>query len=80
MGEVFRGRDTRLGRDVAIKILPAGFAQSEQFRARFERGAKTISSTFPTRLASGRALAKAASLAPGAPMAARSTMPSLPTR
>jgi serine/threonine protein kinase/Tol biopolymer transport system component len=44
MGEVFRGRDTRLGRDVAIKILPAGFAQNEQFRARFEREAKTISS------------------------------------
>jgi Tol biopolymer transport system component len=44
MGEVFRGRDTRLGRDVAIKILPEGFAQNEQFRARFEREAKTISS------------------------------------
>ena len=44
MGEVFRGRDTRLGRDVAIKILPQGIAQNEQFRARFEREAKTISS------------------------------------
>jgi Tol biopolymer transport system component/predicted Ser/Thr protein kinase len=44
MGEVFRGRDTRLGRDVAIKILPEGFAQNDQFRARFEREAKTISS------------------------------------
>ncbi|MCM2316438.1 MAG: protein kinase, partial [Thermoanaerobaculia bacterium] len=44
MGEVFRGRDTRLGRDVAIKVLPPGFAQNEQFRARFEREAKTISS------------------------------------
>jgi Tol biopolymer transport system component len=44
MGEVWRGRDTRLGRDVAIKILPEGFAQNEQFRARFEREAKTISS------------------------------------
>ncbi|MFA6958705.1 MAG: serine/threonine protein kinase, partial [Thermoanaerobaculia bacterium] len=39
MGEVFRGRDTRLGRDVAIKVLPPGFAQNEQFRARFEREA-----------------------------------------
>ena len=44
MGEVWYGKDTRLGRDVAIKILPAGFAQNEQFRARFEREAKTISS------------------------------------
>ncbi len=44
MGEVYRGRDTRLGRDVAIKILTAGFAMNEQLRARFEREAKTISS------------------------------------
>ncbi|MDP9362070.1 MAG: protein kinase, partial [Acidobacteriota bacterium] len=44
MGEVWRGRDTRLNRDVAIKILPESFAQNEQFRARFEREAKTISS------------------------------------
>ncbi len=44
MGEVWKGRDTRLDRDVAIKILPAGFARNEQLRARFEREAKSISS------------------------------------
>jgi len=44
MGEVWRGRDTRLARDVAVKILPAGFAEDEQFKARFEREARTISS------------------------------------
>ena len=44
MGEVWRGRDTRLGRDVAVKILPEGFAASDQFRARFDREAKAISS------------------------------------
>ena len=44
MGEVYRSRDTRLAREVAIKILPAGFAANEQFRARFEREAQTISS------------------------------------
>jgi Tol biopolymer transport system component/Ser/Thr protein kinase RdoA (MazF antagonist) len=44
MGEVWRGRDTRLERDVAIKILPAGLAHNEEFLARFEREAKTISS------------------------------------
>jgi Tol biopolymer transport system component len=44
MGEVWRARDTRLERDVAIKVLPASFAKSEQFLARFEREAKTISS------------------------------------
>ncbi|MEO8218279.1 MAG: serine/threonine-protein kinase, partial [Acidobacteriota bacterium] len=44
MGEVWKGRDTRLGRDVAIKILPEQLASNEQFRARFDREAKTISS------------------------------------
>jgi len=44
MGEVWRARDTRLGRDVAIKVLPAGLAQDEQFRKRFEREARVISS------------------------------------
>jgi serine/threonine protein kinase len=44
MGEVWRGRDTRLDRSVAVKILPATFAQDEDRRARFEREAKAISS------------------------------------
>ena len=44
MGEVWLARDVRLERDVAVKILPAGFAANEQFRARFEREGKTISS------------------------------------
>jgi serine/threonine protein kinase len=43
MGEVYRGRDTRLDRSVAIKILPGGFAHDPQIRLRFEREAKTIS-------------------------------------
>lgn len=43
MGEVFRAKDTRLERDVAIKILPSDFALNPQFKARFEREAKTIS-------------------------------------
>jgi Tol biopolymer transport system component/predicted Ser/Thr protein kinase len=44
MGEVWRANDPRLDRDVAIKILPPDFATAEQFRARFDREAKTISS------------------------------------
>ncbi|MEO6487044.1 MAG: serine/threonine-protein kinase, partial [Thermoanaerobaculia bacterium] len=43
MGEVFRAHDTRLERNVAIKILPADLAHSSQFKLRFEREAKTIS-------------------------------------
>src|SRR5881396_36200 len=43
MGEVYRARDTRLERAVAIKILPAELSSSAQFKLRFEREAKTIS-------------------------------------
>ena len=43
MGEVYRARDTRLDRDVAIKVLPSSLAQNAQFKLRFEREAKTIS-------------------------------------
>src|SRR6188472_1821532 len=43
MGEVYKGRDTRLDRTVAIKILPATLAADPQFRERFDREARTIS-------------------------------------
>ena len=43
MGEVYRARDTRLERNVAIKVLPADFSDNAQLRLRFEREAKTIS-------------------------------------
>ena len=44
MGEVYRGRDTKLGRDVAIKILPEQFAKDPERVARFEREARTLAS------------------------------------
>src|SRR5215471_20474636 len=44
MGEVYLARDTRLGRDVAIKVLPAEFAQDEERLIRFEREAKSLAS------------------------------------
>lgn len=43
MGEVFRARDTRLDRTVAIKVLPSEFANNAQLKIRFEREAKAIS-------------------------------------
>jgi serine/threonine protein kinase/Tol biopolymer transport system component len=43
MGEVFKARDTRLDRSVAIKVLAPAFAQNEQLKLRFEREARTIS-------------------------------------
>jgi hypothetical protein len=44
MGEVWRARDTRLDREVALKLLPAGFADDPDRHARFEREAKLLAS------------------------------------
>src|SRR4051812_19924561 len=42
MGEVYRATDTRLGREVAIKVLPASLSSDPQSLARFEREAKAL--------------------------------------
>jgi len=44
MGEVFRARDTKLNRDVAIKVLPSAFAQDAERVARFRREAQVLAS------------------------------------
>src|SRR3984957_885916 len=44
MGEVYRARDTRLGRDVAIKVLSEHLSSNPELKERFEREARSISS------------------------------------
>ena len=42
MGEVYRARDTKLGRDVALKVLPAAFTADPERMARFQREAQLL--------------------------------------
>ena len=52
MGEVYRARDRKLDREVAIKVLPAGLSQDKEALARFEREAKVVAAlTHPNILA-----------------------------
>ena len=44
MGEVYRATDTKLGREVALKVLPEEFFEDEERRGRFEREARTLAS------------------------------------
>jgi serine/threonine protein kinase len=42
MGEVYRAKDTRLERTVAVKVLPSAFSDDPDRRARFEREARAV--------------------------------------
>src|SRR5580765_1472616 len=65
MGEVFRARDARLGRDVAIKVLPESLATDPDRRLRFERETQAVAalqhpnvvSLFDTGIQDGRLFA-----------------------
>jgi serine/threonine protein kinase len=50
MGEVYRARDTRLDRDVAITILPESVAHDADRRSRFEREAKAVAALTPPNI------------------------------
>jgi eukaryotic-like serine/threonine-protein kinase len=51
MGEVYRAKDTRLNRDVALKVIPEVFAADADRMARFEREAKLLASLNHTNIA-----------------------------
>ncbi|MFT5233534.1 MAG: serine/threonine protein kinase/Tol biopolymer transport system component [Candidatus Krumholzibacteriia bacterium] len=52
MGEVYRAKDTKLGRDVAVKVLPSSFDQDPERLARFQREARTLASLQHPNIAS----------------------------
>ena len=52
MGEVWRVRDTKLGREVALKLLPTEFANDPERMARFDREARTLASLHHPNIAS----------------------------
>ena len=51
MGEVYRARDTKLGREVAIKVLPDELTRDGELRERFEREAKLLAALNHTNVA-----------------------------
>jgi eukaryotic-like serine/threonine-protein kinase len=85
MGEVYRARDTRLGRDVAIKVLPALFLSVPERRTRFEREARVLASLNHPHIAAiygveeaGATLALVLELVEGPTLADRSAHGPLP--
>jgi len=58
MGEVYRARDTKLRREVAIKVLPDAFAQNPERLARFEREAHLLAALNHTNIATIHGLEK----------------------
>jgi Tol biopolymer transport system component len=85
MGEVFRARDTRLGREVALKVLPTDLQDDPERLARFRREAKVLASLNHTNIAAihgleqdGERLVLAMELAPGETLEARLARGAMP--
>ena len=85
MGEVYRARDTRLDREVALKVLPEDLADDEERLRRFEREAKTLASLNHPNVAQvfgidqvGDTCFIAMELVPGEDLAARLSHDALP--
>src|SRR5437867_2451747 len=81
MGEVYRARDSRLGRDVAVKVLPAIFAGDAQYMARFEREAQVLASLNHANIAAVYGIEQGAlvmELVPGPTLAERIAEGALP--
>jgi serine/threonine protein kinase len=64
MGEVYRARDTKLNRDVAIKVLPQAFAADQDRLTRFTREAQTLAALNHPNIAQIHGLKKPPALAP----------------
>jgi eukaryotic-like serine/threonine-protein kinase len=87
MGEVYRARDTRLGREVAIKILPDSFLSDPERRARFDREAQVLASLSHPNIAAvygleelGPSRSLVLELVPGETLAERLVAGPLPIR
>ena len=85
MGEVYRAEDMRLGREVAIKVLPAAFTADPERLARFEREARALASLSHPRIAGIHDVGReegthflVVELAPGETLAARLARGPLP--
>src|SRR5262245_56308866 len=62
MGEVYRARDTKLDRAVALKLLPESFAHDPERLARFDREARTLASLHHVNIATIHGVEEAAGL------------------
>ena len=76
MGEVYRARDSRLGRDVALKLLPADVATDPERLARFEHEARTVAGLNHPNIVTLYSVEDIVARAPDASHPAGSTAPS----